>query len=191
MKKAYVQYDHAIFASPMRAIDFATMGATALQQLCQDLYDTHFQNPLRVGVGLAAPQIGYDYNLFLIYIDKTRAEREACLPLELAFWLNAKYIAATEEKIEGREACFSVANKFYERVPRYTSVVVSGQKVNFVLDNGKITLIEVKDEVVQLQGFQARVFQHECDHSTSDNKPRFYFDYLAQGLTELQTIAAT
>ena len=70
----------------------------------QDLLDTHFQNPEKIGVGLAANQIGYDVALFLVYISKQRASNEQCDPMPITLWMNTQVepLDKNEKKIPGK-----------------------------------------------------------------------------------------
>ena len=185
MRQPYIQHHHPIFQRGMKLVDRATMPKERLQKICQDLYDTHFQTPDRVGVGLAAPQINYPYNIFLVYIDKARAKRENCAPLPLAFWINANYHPQGEEKVTGTEGCYSVANKISHQVPRHRSILLSGEELDFTLKDRVITIGNSSKKNIVLNDFQARLFQHESDHCSA-SKPCFYFNYLNDGLADVK-----
>lgn len=104
--------------------------------------------PLLPAAGLAAPQIGISKSVFIYSYDRT-AEN-----LELV--INPTFIPVGEEKIQGWEGCFSVllSNGVWKlaNIPRYKKIQVS--------------YLNSKGEKIEkiLEGFAAKVFQHEYDH---------------------------
>jgi peptide deformylase len=98
--------------------------------------------------GLAAPQIGISKSVFIFSFDRDPKNLEAVI--------NPSFVPIGEAKIEGWEGCFSVilSNNTWRlaKIPRYESIQVQyldieGKKVGKILD-----------------GFAAKVFQHEYDH---------------------------
>ncbi len=117
----------------------------AFQTLVDDMIETMRQAP---GVGLAAPQIGLSTRLLVMeYGD----EEDENIPKKLYVFANPEIIEVSEEKIIGIEACLSVPRLAGE-VERHTYVVVKGQN-----RHGK----PVK---YRLEGWMARILQHENDH---------------------------
>jgi len=91
------------------------------------------------GVGLAAPQVGVLLRLFVYDIgDGPHAV------------INPKILRASGEEL-GTEGCLSIP-RLQGDVPRATKLTLS-----YVDENGR-----KRKETVE--GFQARVFQHEIDH---------------------------
>ena len=112
------------------------------------------------GVGIAAPQIGVSLRLFLIddrLPDGTRSPRygdRRVKPLAIA---NPEIVALGERMEDGTEGCLSLpetagADGARYLVPRATWLSFRGHD----LDGRPIA--------GELEGFMARVFQHEHDH---------------------------
>ncbi len=98
--------------------------------------------------GLAAPQIGIDKAIFIYSYDRDPQHLEAII--------NPTLTPEGDEIVEGWEGCLSVilSNGVWKlaRVPRYEKIMVS-----YINLNG--------ERVVKLlEGFAAKVFQHEYDH---------------------------
>lgn len=101
------------------------------------------------GVGLAAPQIGLGVRAIVVEtpIDDEDPERGTRLH-RLA---DPEIVEASLEIEEDQEACLSIPG-LYGDVPRHVRIVVraldfTGRRVE-----------------LDLEGFEARVFQHEIDH---------------------------
>jgi peptide deformylase len=100
-----------------------------------------------VGVALAAVQIDHLIRVVVIrnnFDDKTDRSFGVFINPEIT-----KYEGAVEEDFEG---CLSIKN-IYGKVPRYTKVRIKALNLN-----GK----QIR---VTAEGFLARVFQHEIDHT--------------------------
>lgn len=102
------------------------------------------------GVGIAAPQVYQSLSLFIVaprsnprYPDAPSVEPEAMM--------NARLIWGSEEMEKGWEGCLSIPG-LRGLVPRHRSIRVS-----------YIGLDGVSRDA-ELEGFPARVFQHEYDH---------------------------
>lgn len=104
--------------------------------------------PLLPAAGLAAPQIGITQNIFIFSWDRTEEHQIAAI--------NPSFIPLEQETELGWEGCFSIilGNGPYQlaNVPRYKKI-----KASFWDENGQL-------KNVILEGFAARVFQHEYDH---------------------------
>lgn len=98
--------------------------------------------------GLAAPQIGISKSVFIFSFDRD--------PNHLEGVINPYFVPYGEEKIEGWEGCFSImlSNGTWKlaKIPRYETILVQYLNAN----GEKIERI--------LEGFAAKVFQHEYDH---------------------------
>jgi peptide deformylase len=103
---------------------------------------------LRAGVGLAAPQLGIEKQLFTIYfVDENEKVHEYAL-------VNPKIISHSVEKtfLPSGEGCLSVDRDVEGYVPRYARITIKA----FDIDNNPVKL--------RLKGYLAVVFQHEIDH---------------------------
>lgn len=118
-----------------------------LQALIDDMIETMRAAP---GVGLAAPQVGVSERLIVVEYGENEEEDEEA-PKKLFVVINPEITAASEEKVEGVEACLSVPRMMGE-VDRHEKIIVRGLN-----RHGK----PVK---YKLKGWLARIFQHEIDH---------------------------
>lgn len=116
-----------------------------LQVLIDDMIETMREAP---GVGLAAPQIGISERLVVIEYGDDEDEN---VPKKLYVLINPEIVQASEEKVEGIEACLSVPQLVGE-VERHEKLVVKALN-----RHGKPVKIKV-------EGWMARIFQHEIDH---------------------------
>ncbi len=115
-----------------------------LQTLIDDMIETMREAP---GVGLAAPQVGVSERLIVIeYGD----DEDETVPKKLFAVINPEIVEASEEKVEGMEACLSIPQLMGE-VDRHEKIVVKGLN-----RHGKPVKIKVN-------GWLARIFQHEID----------------------------
>lgn len=104
--------------------------------------------PYLPAAGLAAPQIGISKSVFIFSFDRD--------PNNLEGVINPYFIPCGEAKIVGWEGCFSAmlsnGTSKLAKIPRYEKI-----KVQYLNANGE------KIERI-LEGFAAKVFQHEYDH---------------------------
>lgn len=105
--------------------------------------------------GLAAPQIGYPYQMiiFAVHDDpvlkKFRSDLTQTMPKTV--WFNPSYTPLRPERRKDIEGCFSVL-KYVGPVERYTHIAY------------KETTVEGKEITGEATGYLARVIQHEIDH---------------------------
>lgn len=116
-----------------------------LRTLIDDMVETLRDAP---GVGLAAPQIGI---LEQVIVVEFGDEEDDTLPSKLYAVVNPEIKRMSNEKVMGIEGCLSIPGIIGD-VERSTSIVVKGQN-----RNGQ----KVK---YKLNGWVARIFQHEVDH---------------------------
>lgn len=117
-----------------------------------------------VGVALAAVQIDVHKRVVIIRNNFDNKEDKT-----FQIYINPEIVKYTGEIIEDFEGCLSVKD-IYGKVPRYQKVKVKAKN------------IEGKDVRVTAEGFLARVFQHEIDHTNGklfvdrikDNSAAFY-----------------
>ncbi len=99
--------------------------------------------PLLPAAGLAAPQIGISKSVFIFSFDRD--------PKNFEVVINPQFVPEGEEVVVGWEGCFSVPLQMAQ-VSRY-------QKI-------RVTFLNLKGQMEEkvLEGFGAKVFQHEYDH---------------------------
>jgi peptide deformylase len=102
------------------------------------------------GVGIAAPQIGFNQRVVIFGFDQCkRYPGEARVPFTIL--INPKIKFLTDEVETGWEACLSVPG-LRGLVPRYTHILYEG----FDAEGRFISC--------HARGFHARIVQHEVDH---------------------------
>jgi len=141
----------------------------ALHLLVRDMFDT-----MRAvnGAGLAAPQIGVDLQL-VIFGSNDRNPRYPDRPVvPPTVLLNPVITPLGDEEEEDWEGCLSVPG-LRGKVPRwarirYTGFDPYGDRIDRTVD-----------------GFHARVVQHECDHLVGKLYPMRVRDFTQFGFTEV------
>jgi peptide deformylase len=123
------------------------------------------------GAGLAAPQIGVDLQLVIFGYQRNERYPEAP-PVPLTVLINPQITPLSDELVEGWEGCLSVPG-LRGVVERFASVRYSG-----VDAEGRPIMREV-------DGFHARVVQHECDHLVGTLYPMRMKDFTRFGYTSV------
>ena len=118
-----------------------------LKQFIADMFETLTQAE---GCGLAAPQVGKPWRLFVIDADELAEDYPECKGFKKVF-INPEMIEESEETCSYSEGCLSLPG-ISENVVRPTTIKINYQDENFVEHEEEFT------------GFQARIIQHEYDH---------------------------
>lgn len=118
-----------------------------LKKLVADMFETLTQAD---GCGLAAPQIGLSLRMFIVDGTVLGEDYPECQSFKKAF-INPEILEESEETISYSEGCLSLPG-ISENVIRPVAVKVRYQDEDF----------QVHEEL--LEGFDARIFQHEFDH---------------------------
>jgi len=132
---------------PSRAVPASDFGSEALMALVLDLRDTM---AARDGAGLAAPQIGVPLQVVIFGITHNPRYPQAP-PIPETLLVNPVITPLGPELEDGEEGCLSVPG-VRAPVPRWKRV-----RYEAFLPSGEPLVREV-------EGFHARVVQHECDH---------------------------
>lgn len=130
-------------------VDPAEIKAGTFRQIVENMIETMREYS---GVGLAGPQVHLPLRIFVAEVDEAVAARRGVPPLETSVFFNARLDYADDEKIIDYEGCLSVP-LLGGQVPRYSRLTLRGLD-----ENGE----EVE---VQAEGYTARIFQHEVDHT--------------------------
>jgi len=143
-------------------------GTPELAQLVDDMFET-----MRAvnGAGLAAPQIGVDLQLVIFGFGHNQRYPEAPAVPETVL-INPVLTPLSDEEEEGWEGCLSVPG-MRGVVPRWSRLRYQGLD----LHGNEI------DRTVD--GFHARVVQHECDHLQGILYPMRIRDFRQFGFTEV------
>ena len=140
-----------------------------LHLLVSDLLDT-----MRAasGAGLAAPQIGVDLQLVIFGTDAVNPRYPDAPLVPRTVLINPVITALDADKEDGWEGCLSVPG-MRGVVPRYSKI----RYIGFDQYGDPI------DRTVE--GFHARVVQHECDHLLGLLYPMRMTDFTQFGFTEV------
>jgi peptide deformylase len=117
-----------------------------LQILAKDMLETMREAN---GVGLAAPQIGLSTRFIVIEYAVDEEKEDA--PKKTYMLANPEIIEKSEEKEMGVEGCLSVVGLIGD-VERHLRIVVKAQN------------LQGKPVKIKVEGWLARIFQHEIDH---------------------------
>ena len=143
-------------------------GTIELKDLIQDMFDTMI---VAGGVGLAAPQIGVGLQVVIFGFEKSERYPDA-EPVPRTILINPVITPLTGEEELAFEGCLSVPGLRGE-VPRFKHIRYQG----FDPDGNGI------DRTVE--GFHARVVQHECDHLIGKLYPMRMRDLSRLGFTDV------
>lgn len=143
-------------------------GTAELESLIADMFETmHAVN----GAGLAAPQIGVNLQL-VIFGFKNNARYPDAPAVPETVLINPLLRPLSEETEDGWEGCLSVPG-LRGVVPRWTQLHYEG----FDQAGERISR--------DVDGFHARVVQHECDHLSGILYPMRIKDFTQFGFTEV------
>lgn len=140
----------------------------AIRNLIQDMFDTM---EAAGGVGLAAPQIGVGLQVVIFGFEKSERYPDAP-PVPQTILINPVITPLTDEEEMGWEGCLSVPGMRGE-VPRFKQIRYQG-----IDETGRGI-----DRTVD--GFHARVVQHECDHLIGMLYPMRMRDMSRFGFTDV------
>ena len=136
----------ARLARPSAPLDPAQIRTDAFQERLQTLQEAMFHY---LGIGIAAPQIGWFERFFIMTATLPNAHGEPAPVMQA--WINPEIVSASPEQCWAWEGCLSVPGlRGWIRRPR--SVAVRGYN-----ERGEAIGLEYTD-------WNARVFQHEFDH---------------------------
>jgi peptide deformylase len=139
---------HPLLRKPSQPVPLTEIRSAEVKKLIRDMYDTMEQ---AAGVGLAAPQIGVQRRVVVVGLDRTDPRRDAERRIERRVLINPE-ITVLKGKPEGYwEGCLSVPDMrgYVERVRHI-----------------RLKWYDEKEEPheAEIEGFDAVVYQHECDH---------------------------
>jgi peptide deformylase len=151
-------------AQPVMAFD-----TPELQTLLQDLDDTMLAAN---GAGLAAPQIGVDLQVVVFGSGEVNPRYPDAPVVPYTVLINPVLTPLGDEQEEGWEGCLSVPG-LRGVVPRFKRLRYQG--------------LDAKGEPIDrtVEGFHARVVQHECDHLKGVLYPMRVRDFSRFGYTEV------
>jgi peptide deformylase len=150
-----------------KAAPVTAFGTPELQSLLEDMRDTMAELS---GAGLAAPQIGVGLAVVIFGV-KANARYPGAGEVPDTVLINPKLEPLSDEVEEGWEGCLSVPG-MRGWVPRWSRLRYSGfdEQKNFFERT--------------VEGFHARVVQHECDHLDGILYPMRIRDFTRFGFNE-------
>ena len=125
----------------------AEFGTAELDELIRDMFDTMIEAG---GVGLAAPQIGVGLQVVIFGFERSERYPDA-EPVPTTILINPLITPLSDAEQSGFEGCLSVPGLRGE-VPRFQHIRYQG--------------FDPRGNAIDrtVEGFHARVVQHECDH---------------------------
>lgn len=156
-------------AKPVEVFDTPELGA-----LLSDMRDTMQELD---GAGLAAPQIGVSLRVVIFGFEANARYPEAA-PVPYTVLINPELTPLSDEEAEAWEGCLSVPG-LRGLVPRWNRLRYSG----FDETGQRFER--------QVEGFHARVVQHECDHLDGILYPMRVRDFSHFGFTDVLQAGAT
>ena len=141
-----------------------------IDSIIEDMIDTMREND---GAGLAAPQIGLGMQLVIFGFDSNERYPEAD-QVPFTVLINPIITPIGDEEEDGWEGCLSVPG-LMGVVPRFKKIRYQGKD-----QHGN----EIDREV---DGFHARVVQHECDHLIGKLYPMRIRDFSQFGYLDTLT----
>lgn len=151
-----------------RARPVAEFGTAELDELIRDLFDTMADAG---GVGLAAPQIGVGLQVVIFGFEQSERHPDAA-PVPQTILVNPVITPLSDEEELGFEGCLSVPGLRGE-VPRFKRIRYQG--------------FDPRGNAIDrtVEGFHARVVQHECDHLIGVLYPMRMRDLSRLGFTDV------
>jgi len=141
----------------------------ALHLLVADMFETMLAVS---GAGLAAPQIGVDLQLVIFGTDAVNPRYPDAPVVPRTVLLNPVITPIGDEEEEGWEGCLSVPG-LRGMVPRWSRIHYTGlDPFGDLIDRS-------------VDGFHARVVQHECDHLIGKLYPMRVRDFNKFGYTKV------
>ncbi|MBJ7263579.1 MAG: peptide deformylase [Burkholderiaceae bacterium] len=139
-----------------------------MRQLIADMFDTM---AAAQGVGLAAPQIGVDLQVFVYGFEASTRYPDAPA-VARSVLCNPVITPCSDRREEGWEGCLSIPG-LRGSVPRFTHIHYQGHDAHGRVVEG------------EAQGFHARVIQHEYDHLIGRLYPSRIENFALFGYTDV------
>lgn len=140
-----VRMGHPVLRTPAAPVPLASLAEAATQRWIDDMVETMHDAD---GVGLAAPQVGVAWQLF-VYQAQDDEDPEGGIPLTVA--VNPMVEPLAGEQVFDWEGCLSIPD-LRGLVPRYPALRLRA------LDRDGRPFERL------VEGFEARIVQHEFDH---------------------------
>jgi peptide deformylase len=140
---------HPVLRERASDVEIKDIKAGKFRALIDDMIETMHAYE---GVGLAGPQVHLPLRIFVFEVQERVAKRRGVSKVGVGVFFNATYEPVGTEQITDWEGCLSVPFLGGE-VPRWKRLRLRG------IDH------EGEPAEVEIDGFTARIFQHEVDHT--------------------------
>jgi len=140
---------HPVLRQKASDVEIADIRAGKFRTLIEDMFETMVEYE---GVGLAGPQVHLPLRIFVFAVSDEAAKRRKVDRVKAGVFFNATYQTVGDEGVTDWEGCLSVPLLGGE-VTRARNVIVRG------IDR------DGNPAEVSVEGFTARIFQHEIDHT--------------------------
>ncbi|MCB1109729.1 MAG: peptide deformylase [Chlamydiia bacterium] len=146
----YIPVDHPMLREQAQDIPVEEICTPRIQGVIDEMLaltvDERKENRM---VGLAAPQVGIPLKIICVDMHMTIERIDFSPPLEV--FINPEITWYSEEMESFREGCFSTGS--------LAGIVPRAQKIRAAAYNREGERVEL-----ELEGYTARIFQHETDH---------------------------
>lgn len=158
---------HPVLRKKASDVEIADIKRGRFNDLVSDMFETMDEYE---GVGLAGPQVHLPLRIFVFAVEERVAKRRGIDMVKAGVFFNATLEFVGEKKVTDWEGCLSIPFLGGD-VARYHKVILRG--------------IDGKGQPAELtvDGFVARIFQHEIDHTDG----HVYLDRM----TDLKTLGYT
>ena len=140
---------HPVLREKASDVEVKYIKAGKFKTLLEDIIETMHAYE---GVGLAGPQVHLPLRVFVFEVQERVAKRRGVKQVNVGAIFNATYEPIGTDLITDWEGCLSVPFLGGE-VPRFKKLRLKGIDV------------EGNEADVEVEGFTARIFQHEVDHT--------------------------
>lgn len=140
---------HPVLREKASDVEIKDIKAGKFRPLIDDMIETMHAYE---GVGLAGPQVHLPLRIFVFEVEEKVAKRRGIAKVGVGVMFNATYEAVGTDTITDWEGCLSVPFLGGE-VPRYKKIKIKG------IDH------DGSPAEMEIDGFTARIFQHEIDHT--------------------------
>ncbi|MEL4073423.1 peptide deformylase [Ochrobactrum sp. GPK 3] len=151
-KNPYAKTNDPVLRKVARDIDPHDIGSSAIQNVIDELLNDADKEPMIAG--LAAPQIGHSLQIIAINDQVFSATKPKIDPTQkktFRVFINPKITSSSHETMTDLEGCYSV--------PGLAGIVERAKKITVSAYDR-----EGKPITIEVDGYIARVFQHEIDH---------------------------
>lgn len=146
---AKTEFGNPILRQKTRHLKIEEIKSVKIQALIKSMHQTLISK--KMGVGMAAPQVGHSVALSVVAIRPTK-HRPTVQNFDLVI-INPEIINIFGKRKQLWEGCLSAGESgLFAKVPRYERVEVRFQDKQGV------------EHIKQFSGLQAQVMQHEIDH---------------------------